>query len=273
VSIDRPDPDPSGHVNRVRKFYDREAERYVHQRYGGSEPRVSRPYLERLAFIVEMLDVRDVSVLDVGCGPGVLEPHLLDRGCRVHAVDLSSRMLVKAQEAIALRPDRTRVSFLAASAESLPFADAAFDAVACIGVVSYWPDLPRGLKEIARVLRPGGTLLLQASNPLAPAQIEERIVRRPYHWIRGRLTGRDLRDADFPLRTYTPARLEGALRTEGLRPLERRHYDFQPPILGWIARGLADRIAGSLLRFNRSRSLGLFARGFLVKAVRVIPAA
>ena len=262
------DPRRRDHSDRVRRFYDRESGRYESQRYGTADPRVARPYLERLRFILEMFDVRGRQVLDIGCGPGILEPYLLDRSCRVMALDLSARMVEKARLELASHPGRENVAYCVASADSLPFGNAVFDAVACIGVVSYWPELTRGLGEIARVLRPGGTLILQASNRLAPREWEDRLLRKPYHWLRSRITGRDSRDADFPLRTYPPWVVEKHLTVAGLRPLERRHYDFQLPLLATLSPSAAERVAESLLRFSGSRSLGLLATGFLIKAVR-----
>jgi SAM-dependent methyltransferase len=229
---------------------------------------VARPYLERFQLIKELFDVRDCTVLDLGCGPGVLEPYLLDRGCRVVAADLSEKMIEKARETVASRLDSANARFCIANAESLPFDDASFDAVACIGVISYLSDPVRGLSEIARVVRPGGVVLTQASNPIAPKELGERFVRRPYNWLRTVVTGRDYRDSDFPLATYFPRRLESLMTRVGLRPDARRSYDFEMPFLNRIAPRTSDRIRTSLMRFSRSPWLGLIGAGYIVRAVR-----
>ncbi len=254
------------HLRKVRRFYDRESERYEIRRYGSSDGRVAHPYHERLAILLEMFDAGGRDVLDCGCGPGILEPHLLDRGHRVVAMDLSEKMIERARAAVAAHPSARDVRFCVGSCERLPFPDVSFDAVVCVGVLSYWPDVLPGLREIVRVLRPRGQLVLQASNLLAPLELESRLLRRPYHRLRGVLTGRDLRDADFPMRSYVPFRLEDRLRRVGLTPVARRHYDFRPPLLYRVAPALADRVARTLLRASASRCLGLLAAGFLVKA-------
>lgn len=259
----------SSDLDRVREFFDRESGRYVGQRYGTSDPGVARPYFERRSFVVELLEGTGGAALDLGCGPGVLLPALLERCASVAAVDLSPEMLERARAAVADLPGRERVRFAQGSADAIPFADRTFDLVVCIGVISYWPDAGAGLAEIARVLRPGGTLILQASNLLAPREIEERLLRGPYQRIMTRLTGRDLRDtAGLRLRAYRPRRLDALLERFGLIPVDRRFYDFQLPLLRLVSRDLAQRCATSLLRFARTPVLRALGAGYLVRARR-----
>jgi SAM-dependent methyltransferase len=215
-----------------------------------------------------MLDGPLGRVLDLGCGPGVLEPYLLDRGQTIAAVDLSPKMIEKAKQGLASHPAAAKLSFFVSSAETLPFDKGSFDTVVCIGVLSYWRDPTRSLAEIARVLRPGGRLVIQGSNLLAPWELESRLLRKPYQRVRGMFVGQDSREADFPLRCYVPARLEARLKRAGLTPVQRRHYDFQLPFVRLFSSSLSEGMANRLLRFSRSRGLGLIATGFLVDATR-----
>jgi len=255
-------------IAKVRRFYERESERYVDQRYGTSEPWVARPYLERLPLILEWLDGAGGRALDVGCGPGILLPHLLDRGHSVVAVDLSANMLTKARKAVEHHPAVDALSLHVASADQLPLRDETFDLITCIGVLSYLPSADAAISELARLLRPGGVLVLQASNLLAPWEIENRFFRYPYHRLYSALTGKEIRDRDFALRPLVPWRLDARLRRAGLVPVARRHYDFRVPFLPLANRNLAERLASRLMRFSRSRVLGLLGTGYLVKAVR-----
>lgn len=99
----------------------------------------------------------DECLVDVGCGTGTLLRCLLDSlgpEGRVHAVDISPRMIERARAKIA----DPRVSFTVTSADRLPVPDASVDRVFCF---SCWPhfDAPaEALAEFERVLRPGGTL-------------------------------------------------------------------------------------------------------------------
>jgi ubiquinone/menaquinone biosynthesis C-methylase UbiE len=91
------------------------------------------------------------SILDVGCGTGRNLP-LYQRGVRVVGVDVSAASLARARRR---RPD---VPLVQADAEALPFRTAAFDTVVSALVFCSVPDAARGLLEVKRVLRPGGTL-------------------------------------------------------------------------------------------------------------------
>lgn len=108
-------------------------------------------------------DVSDCrSVLDVGSGAGQILKHLLRHAhpqAHVVAFDLSQRMLRRARHRLKSR----RPTYVAGDLMHLPFADGAFDCVTCGWVIEHLPDPVPGLREIARVLRPGGRLLLLAT--------------------------------------------------------------------------------------------------------------
>lgn len=92
------------------------------------------------------------DVLDVGSGPGALTDELLARGATPTAIDPSASFV----EAARARHPSVRV--LEGVAESLPFADATFDAALAQLVVHFMRDPEQGLGEMARVTRPGGTI-------------------------------------------------------------------------------------------------------------------
>lgn len=100
-------------------------------------------------------------VLDVATGTGRLPYFLLqepDFNGRVIGLDASARMLALAQDKLA--PFGDRAVLVRQSAEDLPFADAAFAAVTCLEALEFLPDASIALEEMARVLRPGGILLV-----------------------------------------------------------------------------------------------------------------
>lgn len=92
------------------------------------------------------------TVLDVGSGPGALTDELLARGATATAIDPSASFV----EAARARHPSVRV--LEGVAESLPFDDATFDAALAQLVVHFMRDPEQGLREMARVTRPGGTV-------------------------------------------------------------------------------------------------------------------
>ena len=99
------------------------------------------------------------NILDVGSGAGQITKHLLKYAPREAAItccDLSAEMLRRARA----RLNSAKPRFLAADLTQLPFADATFDCVTCGYVLEHLPDPRVGLAEIARVLAPGGRMLL-----------------------------------------------------------------------------------------------------------------
>jgi SAM-dependent methyltransferase len=108
-------------------------------------------------------DVRGCKrILDAACGNGRYTKFLLreaDDDAMITGFDFSQRMLHRARR----RLQTDRATLLAADITRLPYADGAFDAILCGWVLEHLPDPRPGLKELARVLEPGGKLLLMAT--------------------------------------------------------------------------------------------------------------
>lgn len=92
-------------------------------------------------------------VVDIGCGPGVAARHAARAGATVIGVDPAPVMRRVAR--FTTRPG-TDVTFVDGTAESLPLADASAGAAWSIASAHHWPDLDAALREVRRVLRPGG---------------------------------------------------------------------------------------------------------------------
>ncbi len=101
-------------------------------------------------------------ILDAGCGNGRHCKVILrraDADASLHAFDLSQRMLKRARR----RFKTDRIRFLAADLTRLPYADGYFDAIVCGWVLEHLPDPRPGLAELARILQPGGKMLLMTT--------------------------------------------------------------------------------------------------------------
>jgi demethylmenaquinone methyltransferase/2-methoxy-6-polyprenyl-1,4-benzoquinol methylase len=93
-------------------------------------------------------------VLDVATGTGAVALELVRaKGCAVVGVDISAGMLAEAR-----RRTNGSVELVEAGAEALPFADAEFDALTFTYLLRYVDDPASTLRELARVVRPGGTV-------------------------------------------------------------------------------------------------------------------
>ncbi|WP_367155084.1 class I SAM-dependent methyltransferase [Methylomonas sp. HYX-M1] len=115
---------------------------------------------EDLDKLVELVAKRpEASVLDVGCGAGHVALRLAPQVGRVIAYDLSRQMLaeVSAQaQASGLDNLVTQIG----SASELPFADATFDIIVTRYSAHHWQHLAAGLREMRRVLKPGGSAVI-----------------------------------------------------------------------------------------------------------------
>jgi demethylmenaquinone methyltransferase/2-methoxy-6-polyprenyl-1,4-benzoquinol methylase len=93
------------------------------------------------------------SVLDVATGTGLVAERLLAQGHRVTGLDQSPDMLAVARSRFG-----DRVALVEASATAIPFADASFDHLTFTYLLRYVDDPAATLAELARVVRPGGTV-------------------------------------------------------------------------------------------------------------------
>jgi SAM-dependent methyltransferase len=97
-------------------------------------------------------------LLDVSCGQGTFIRMASQAGFAVVGIDFSSAALHKAQRAA------SAASIALANAQGLPFADNSFDAVTNIGSLEHYFDPPEAVREMARVLRPGGRAFVWLPN-------------------------------------------------------------------------------------------------------------
>ena len=115
---------------------------------------------------------RGERVLDVATGTGLVAAELRARAdCSIVGVDQSPAMLAAARARFAAVPGAD-VELLQAEAERLPFADESFDVVSFTYLLRYVDDPPATMRELARVLRPGGAIGMVEFGvpPFAPAR-------------------------------------------------------------------------------------------------------
>ena len=143
------------------------------------------------------------TVLDVGTGTGFTAFALAGDGARVLAADLTAEMLAEGRRLAKEMTPVGKLDWLLSAAERLPFPDNTFAAVTARYATHHFHDLPRALREIARVTRPGGRVVLcdvVAPEPPHLQRLMNRLeqVRDPTHvW-------------DYPLSQWTQELLPAA---------------------------------------------------------------
>jgi len=103
------------------------------------------------------------QVLEVGCDAG-LTVELARRGLRVQTIDVSSRMLHETSDGVRRAGLSSLVSLCMGDAQALSFETGCFSLVIALGVIPWLPSPELAVREMVRVLKPGGHLLLNCDN-------------------------------------------------------------------------------------------------------------
>jgi ubiquinone/menaquinone biosynthesis C-methylase UbiE len=104
------------------------------------------------------------AILDIGCGGGrtVSKLAAIAKQAKVYGIDYSDESVAVTKKTNAHWIGLGRVEVQHGSVSQLPFSDSMFDLVTAVETHFWWPDLPGDMREVFRVLKPGGSLILIA---------------------------------------------------------------------------------------------------------------
>jgi 2-polyprenyl-3-methyl-5-hydroxy-6-metoxy-1,4-benzoquinol methylase len=198
-----------------------------------------------LAECLECLDLAGASWLDAGCGTGTLSRFLAERGCSVLGVDAAIEM-VEAAARLAQRDKSVHLNFeRVETIAQLPLASNSCDGVLCSSVLEYVAEVDLCLKEFARVLRPGGVLLVSVPNRHSMVRLTQAACYRL-----GKCLGRSwLAFLDHSRNQYSVEQFERTLDASGF--CSEKVIAFGSPLPTWAQRS---RYGGSLWMFVARRT-------------------
>lgn len=206
-----------------QSYYDAFAKRYDHPRDEGYHA-----FLDRLT--VDLIGPRCQSsdVLEVGCGTGLLLERVAPVARRAVGIDISPGMLEGAR--------KRGLEAVQGTAEELPFDDASFDLVYSFKVLAHVEAIEQAMREVSRVLRPGGHAFLEFYNRYSLRYLAKRLAgpgRTSEIATEGDVFTRWDRPRDC--RSYLPADLR-VLRTHGLRVFTPAAFAHKLPAVGTALR-------------------------------------
>jgi ubiquinone/menaquinone biosynthesis C-methylase UbiE len=189
-------------------------------------------YQQRQAAVLDYVDTAELPkparVLEIGCGAGHLTVRLAERKLQVNAIDASAGMVELTARQVHEAGCAEQVTVSQADVHALPFESGHFDLVVAVGVIPWLHSPGEAVAEMARVLCPGGQLVLTADNGARLSSFTDprgilalTPMRRVYHSLRNR-PGQAVSHLHFP------SRIDRFVRDAGLQATATRTIGFGP---------------------------------------------
>lgn len=238
-----------GKANKVKQQYYGYADQIWDKRF--NSPFIIRRYIHRTQYYTVMKYVQELNpdtVLDYGCGEGILSILTAERGFKVVGVDISKANIDAAIKAA--RGKGLEIDFLIGDGENLPFKDNSFDLVIASHVLEHLPAMKTGFKEIKRisnkaVISVPTCLSLSSFSILGGGPPWVMTRRAPLTFLRGllRVIKNVHRDGvmekyagkyEFPHPWFYPWKYKRKLEKNGFRILKVEADSLCPPYISWF---------------------------------------
>lgn len=138
------------------------------------------------------------KLLDVGCGTGLVLKELLGKELELYGIDFSEKAIEYAKN------QKLNIAFKYASVYQLPFESSMFDTVICLGVFQSVENPAAALKEIIRVIKPGGNIVIRTLNTLSLSAAKAKRNNPNFRFYNPFMFKKEIKQAGF-----TKVRLKG----------------------------------------------------------------
>jgi ubiquinone/menaquinone biosynthesis C-methylase UbiE len=205
------------------------------------------------------------AMLDIGCGPGILVKEVLEMGYRFAGMDLADEMLKEGRERWG---ENDRISFRVGDVEKIPAPDGSFEALTCLGVVEYLQDFPAAIREMKRVLKPGGVAIVSNHNRVHVDAVALKIIA-PLRLLALPLVRqvKKSKPDDLKRLLLQPKEFDACMQAEGFELDGFAYYHYTPMSYPFhvLMPNLSYRFNRMFESFYRQRGMGFFAHGYIGK--------
>jgi 2-polyprenyl-6-hydroxyphenyl methylase/3-demethylubiquinone-9 3-methyltransferase len=222
-------------------------------------------YFRRVLIEERKRNPKEVRLLDVGCGGGLLAEEFARLGCQVSGIDPSERSLNTARKHA--EQSGLNISYKKGVGEKIPFADSSFEVVVCCDVLEHVNDVPAVLQESARVLATGGLFFYETINATVLSWLTA--IKLAQEWKLTRFLPPDLHDWN---QFVKPRELQSLMErfrlhnqeVKGMSPMGNPFVFFER-----FVRYRRDRITlgemSKAIRFHESRNVSILYMGHALK--------
>jgi ubiquinone/menaquinone biosynthesis C-methylase UbiE len=265
--------------SKVKAYYEEEAIAYNQEFYEQNSAYPTLIY--RQNYILEMIREiklpKEAKVLDVGCGPGELLLELIEDFNYMIGLDIADEMVSIANIKKAKLPHSENLTFEVGDIEALRFKSNEFDLIVCSGVIEYLKDDTEWIKEVKRVLKPGGYLIINITNKfsirkwtssLVERLKSSRILLKLMNFIKEKVLGKGkIHYFPFKPRLHSPGRFDAYLIKNGFQKINHNYFDFAilPAPLDTILGIITTPIKKRLEKYTR-KNMVFNGTGYIVKA-------
>ena len=174
--------------------------------------------------VYEYLDnMEGGKLLDIGCGPGVMVKYAINHSFEFYGIDVAKNMIDQCSE---MFEDIKSAHFFVGEIEKIQYPENFFDVVTAMGVVEYIDDDIIAIKEMYRVVKPGGIIIITLPNKRSPYRIWDRIIYRKLKNLVKKIVRRNNKEIVIH-REYNEKKYCNLLQQNSLKIIDVVYYNFK----------------------------------------------